>query len=418
MEYYILIHFCYILLIVFIVIILFMTKNTLENKRKMNFKGAYLNYSSTCAPKNGFLNPSDLGYPQNIELRSDIERLEMKIKQLINAPVNSKVIINSGATESIANCVFWAKNYNKYGSIVGTKFDHSAVKDNCKTFDVEYSTDIKNIKENCSMVFLTHVDSKSGEIMNINNFVRNFNSISFLQNENPFSQSSNIAQYKPLLVLDATQSIMKVPINMEKWKLNAVFFSLHKIGGPIGYGVLVVDNVNETFKPLISGKQQHSMRGGTMALQNVIEYEHIFDEYDDFNTRKEKWEETFQKMKSAGLKIYEPKGEHLYNTFLISIKGCPLELINKLAIKGIYVGNVSACKNEELVDEIENENASESKLTGSSKDSSETNVESKDTKDTNDIFENAIRISFKNVSDITDSIVNTIINDCNEKVEK
>lgn len=369
--------------------------------------GAYLNYSSTNARKNGTLNPSDLGYPQNIQLRFDVEHLKVKIRKLINAPADSKVIINSGATESIANCIFWAKSYNKYGTIVGTKFDHSAVEDNCKTFDVEYDPNLNtgSINERCSMIFLTHVNSKTGEILDIPTFKRNFDNYSFMNENLEDSFKQNIAhpfnltalQYKPIIVLDATQSIMKVPIDMEKWKLNAVFFSLHKIGGPIGMGVLVVkDTKYAPFKPLISGKQQYSLRGGTLPMQNLLESEWIFDEYDDYNDRRDKWKDTFDKMKKAGLNVYEPKGKHLFSTFLIDVEGCPMEKINALARKGIYVGNTSACKNEEIVD---------SSVSGGAKGDDEDD----------EPFTNAIRVSFMNSDELSDEIVDEIISECKKK---
>lgn len=382
------------LVIMILVMILIITKMQSVHP---SLSGAYLNYSSTNARKNGTLNPSDLAYPQNFQLRADVENLENKIRKLINAPVDSKVIINSGATESIANCIFWAKSYNKYGTVVGTKFDHSAVADNCNTFEVDYDPNLnsKSINERCSMIFLTHVNSKTGEILDIPTFKRNFDNYSFMNEgaSNPFN--STTLQYKPLLVLDATQSIMKVPIDMEKWKLNAVFFSLHKIGGPIGMGVLVVkDTKMAPFKPLISGKQQHSLRGGTFPLHLLLEYEHVFEEFDDANERREKWEETIEKLKKSGLKVYTPKGKHLYNTFLVSVDGCPMEKINALARKGIYVGNSSACKNEEIVD------GKDDKMSGGG-------VE--------DPFDNAIRVSFMDSNELKDDVVDTIIDECQKK---
>ena len=386
------IHLFYILIIIILVIILI-------NSKAMNspsLKGAYLNYASTNAKRNGSLNPSDLAYPQIIEQRADLEQLETKIKKLINAPINAKVIINSGATESIANCVFWAKNYNKYGIIVGSEYDHSAVEDNCITFDVPYEKTLRtgNINDRCSMIFITQVNSKTGEVINVDNFKRNvLDKYNFDYNDGINPYSTNSLQYKPLIVLDATQSIMKVPINMEKWNLNAVFFSLHKIGGPIGLGVLVInDNKFAPFKPLISGKQQHSLRGGTFPLNLLLENEQIFNKFDDYNERKDRWQEGLNKLKASGLKVYEPKGQHLYNTYLIDVQKCPLEIINSLARKDIFVGNTSACKNEEIVDK------GEESISGGS----------------NKPFEKAIRISFSKSKEISDDILNTIINEINK----
>ena len=363
-----------------------------HSETKPFMKGAYLNYSSTNPLFRGSLNPSDLAYSQNLQLRNDVERIEQKIKSLVNAPIDAKVIINSGATESIANCVFWAKNYNPHGNILGTDYDHSAVKDNCEAYDMPYKTLTgKNIDDRCCGIFLTHVDPKTGRVLNVNNFARNLNLYGFLNESTgdtfPNLASNYILQYKPLLFLDASQSILKAPIQMEKWGLNAVFFSLHKIGAPMGLGVLVIKDTNTNpFKPLINGKQQQGMRGGTLPLQWLTEYEFIFDNYDDRNSRKDIWTKTLNRLKQEGLPVYEPKTEHLYNTFLIATKNCPMTYINELSKKGIYIGNVSACKNEEI-------------LNGGDKDNDENN----------NIWNKAVRISFKDADELTDDVVDEII---------
>ena len=209
-----------------------------------SLKGAYLNYSSTNARKNGTFNPSDLAYPQVLDDRYDLSALKTKIKKIVNAPLGSHLIINSGATESIAQCVFWAKRYNQYGTNQGTEFDHSAVKDNCDNFEVNYdSTSLRKNKllDNCSMIFLTQVNSRNGEILNLDNFKRNIlDKYKFISGGNTDSTTKHVRQYEPLIVLDATQSMNKIPIDMEKWKLNAVFFSLHKLGGPVGLGAFII----------------------------------------------------------------------------------------------------------------------------------------------------------------------------------
>lgn len=390
-------------------------------KSKHFLKGAYLNYASTAAPKSGTLNPSDIGYSQNYELRSDVETLKNEYRRLVNAPVTAKVIFNSGASESIANCVFWAKSYNHFGKVVGTKYDHSAVKANCDTFGVKYTNDMSEraLTENCSMVMLTQVNSKSGEILNVDNFHLNFQKFSFLNDNmtamtankfNPFNDKYTL-QYRPILALDASQSIGKVPIYMEKWGLNAVFWSLHKVGGPIGLGVLIINDTPQfPFKPLISGSQQMSLRGGTLPMQQFTDNDWILKVKDDANVRKQRWEEVMSKFDEAKLNVYKPVNKHLYNTFLICVKGCPLKVIGKLAGEGIYVGNVSACKNEDLLNkkmaEAENDvtdvNKNIDALTGG-----EVTVSSEST--SSDPYDNSIRISFVEPNELTDSVVSSII---------
>lgn len=359
-----------------------MTSKSTDKNYKM--KGAYLNYASTNAKKNGNFNYSDRVYPQVMEQREAISDLEVDIRKLVNAPANAKVIFNSGATESIATCVHWTKTYNQYSSMLGSPFDHSAVKDNCDLFELKYDQSLqKGINDKTGGIMLTHVNSKTGEIINVKNFITNMFSIYTFSYEQP-TISENVMQYRPLLFLDATQSITKVPVDMERWGLDAVFFSLHKIGGPQGLGVLVVDDKSKSFKPLIAGKQQKSLRGGTLPLSQLVYNSDIFENKDDYNKRIDTWKHAVSRMEESGLKVYKPKGAHLYNTILIDIGHCPMPIINHLASKQIYVGNVSACQNE-----VEDTN-----------DPDETNVKP---------FDKAIRISFSSPDELNDAIVDKII---------
>jgi len=300
----------------------------------------YLNYSSTNAPVSGELNPSDIGYSQNVEKRIEYEELASKIKKYVGADVSSRVIINSGATESIANCMFWANKYG-CGKVLGSKFDHSSVIDNANLYDIDYddSFKLKELKNGCSMLFLTHVDSKTGEIMDVDNVISHVSTMKLI--------------YKPVIVLDVSQSIGKIQIHMKKWKINALFFSMHKLGGSIGSGILVVDDFKEApYIPLIAGKQQAHLRGGTFPLSRVlIDSNLIFEMRDDIEERKTRWNKAVSQFKNYGIKVYEPKSEHLYNTILLLIDNitCPLRIINELAENEIYVGNISACANEDSI---------------------------------------------------------------------
>lgn len=391
------VHCVYLLLITFVIVILLIWKRMSATP---SLKGAYLNYSSTNARKNGTLNPSDLAYPQVFEQRKDLIELQTKIKRNINAPVGSKVIVNSGATESIAQCIFWAKEYNQFGIVQGTDYDHSAVKDNCDNYGIGYDSESlrkSKILDNCSMIFLTQINSRNGEILDVPAFKRNvLDKYNYMMEHGKRSATSpynkHVRQYKPLVVLDATQSMNKVPIDMERWGLDAVFFSLHKMGAPIGLGILVVADKSNTFKPLIAGKQQEGLRGGTFALDTLLSCSYIFDEYDDMNERKERWQQAYDKLTAAGLKVYTPGTNHIYNTLLIQVDKCPLATINDLAEKNIYVGNVSACENE-----VELEKQKDIK--GGKKEEKKEYAP----------FERSIRISFKKSKELTDEILDSII---------
>lgn len=317
-------------------------------------KNIYLNDASTNAIDTGIFNYSDIAYPDVIEGRRQLNENKIQIKRLVNAPLTAEVIFNSGATESIANCVFWALNKNRYGKIIGTVHDHPSLSSNCKLYGMSYVQDLDYNESEPSMYFLTHVDGATGEILDVSSICKSLRQIGII---NTFSfmdsyRQTKEFQYKPLVVVDVSQSILKAPIEMDKWGVDAVFFSLHKIGGEMGVGVLVVNDVSN-YVPLIAGFQQNSLRGGTLPL-HVITENTMFDNIDRVvlkggsfvNPQKDLWKTVYNKLKQIGLDVYTPKCNHLYNTILIDTHGCPLNAIHELALKGVYVGTKSACMNE------------------------------------------------------------------------
>ena len=321
----------------------------------------YLNDSSTDAIETGVFNHSDIAYPDIIEERRQLNDIKLLIKRLVNAPYTAEVIFNSGATESIANCVFWASNKNKYGKVLGTSHDHDSLRKNCELYKMDYIQNLDYDGE-ASMYFLTHVDGSTGEILDVSSICKSLQHINVI---NTFSFMDNYRQarefqYKPLIVVDISQSILKIPIEMDKWNVDAVFFSLHKIGGEMGLGVLIIKDVSN-YVPLIAGSQQNSLRGGTLPL-HIITESVIFNNANSTilkggsltNSQKNIWKTIYKKLKQSNLDVYTPKCNHLYNTFLINTHGCPLNTIYELSLKGIYVGTKSACANEEPTNDKNN----------------------------------------------------------------
>lgn len=334
----------------------------------------YLNYNSTSAPD---FNYSDLLYPEVQMEREGVEELKSKVLSIVNAPVGSKCIITSGATEAIANCIKWAKKYIPNGTITGSSFDHSAVEANSKTNGMSYKKiNLENdpIPDNTAAIFVTQVNGSNGEFQSLKEISKNLNSESFLIDGGMIKDESRVLQYHPLIFLDATQSIMKLPIDMEKNRINAVFFSLHKLGGEQGLGFLIINEGKfPKFEPLIAGEQQDGLRGGTLPIQHILEFREVFNNFDDFLKRKNRWEEVYEKFKDHGIEVLKPNGKHLYSTFLIKTKKCSKAIISELAEKGIYIGAKSACSLE------------------------------------NGKNENVIRISFKDPEELDEKVVDTII---------
>lgn len=336
-------------LLLFIVVLIIVVIY-LSTPRKMSIpRDRYLNTNSTLAPETGKLNPSDLGYPESRGLKASKDRVYAKIKKFLDLPPTAKIILTSGSTEGIATMVNWAMRYNRDGVVVGTRHDHSSIKDNVEARGMTYLElphTLKGLPGNVSAIFWTHADAKTGEVIhmpsvhNIQHLYSDYDSLT----ERPLTTS-----YPPLIFADVTQSIGKIPVSMTEMGVNGLCFSLHKIGGPQGLGVLVIDEPEwAPFVPLIAGSQNEGLRGGTQDVQSFVEYSDIY-RLTEFSpeSRKKRWNSAYKKLKDAKLTVQKPQGEHLYNTLLVDIpESCPLGAIDHLASKGIYVGTTSACLNE------------------------------------------------------------------------
>lgn len=338
----------------------------------MDNKFYYLNSSSTDYNDTKQFNLSDVFYKSNEEARVKINDLSEKIKRLVNAPEDAKVIFNSGATESIATVVHWAAVSFPGFKLCGTNADHSAVLENCKIYNQKYikKDDIENVAndlDRTGAIYLTHVDGKNGEILNVKKVVENINNVEFLQygcsptvyeedNYNLFNVNSHsLTQYRPLIFLDATQSILKVPIDMKGWGLDAVFWSNHKIGGHMGRGCLVIVPRSEhPFVPLIGGAQNGNLRGGSISANSILEDSDIYNYKDHLHDRRRQWFAAKKYLEEKGLKVYTPNKPHLFNTLLIDTgANCPYSVVSSLAEENIYMSPKSACMAERKINETQ-----------------------------------------------------------------
>lgn len=194
-----------------------------------------------------------------------------QISELIVAD-SREIIFTSGATESnnlaIKGIAFFHKKKGKH--IITSKTEHKSVLDSCrylesKGFHVTYLTpknngiidlnDLKNsIQKDTILVSIMHVNNEIGIIQDIN------------------SISKICKNYNIFFHVDATQSIGKIPINLNKIHIDLMSFSAHKVYGPKGVGGLYVRRKPRIrLLPLIhGGGHERGMRSGTLAVHQII----------------------------------------------------------------------------------------------------------------------------------------------------
>ncbi len=154
---------------------------------------------------------------------------------------------------------------------------------------------------------------------------------------------------------DLTQVLGKVPINVHKMGLDYATFSAHKIGGPVGVGILYVKK-GVPFRPLlIGGNQEGKRRGGTyntvgiIGLRKALEVMRSRKTWEQYDTkvrslRDELARRIIEQIPGSSLNTDTRPGKSLPNILNVSFHAAEGESIQLyLDAEGIIVSTGSAC---------------------------------------------------------------------------
>ena len=245
----------------------------------------YMDYSATtpvdprvaekmCAcltPDGTFGNPASRSHSFGWEADTLVSEARANVATLINADPK-EIVWTSGATESDNLAIKGAAHfYHKKGKhIVTCKTEHKAVLDTCRQleregFEVTYLDpepsgliDLDKfqaaLREDTILVSIMHVNNEIGVIQDIE------------------SMGEITRERKIVFHVDAAQSAGKVPIDLQRLKVDLMSFSAHKIYGPKGIGALYVRR-----KPRVrleaqmhGGGHERGMRSGTLATHQIV----------------------------------------------------------------------------------------------------------------------------------------------------
>ncbi len=219
-----------------------------------------------------FSNPASKSNLASINASAILEASREKIEQNLFLE-NKKVIFTSGATESNNLALLgFARNYYKktgnYGHIITLKTEHKAVLEPLNQLKKEgfLVTEInpekdgliseeqlnKNIREDTFLVSVMLANNEIGVIQPLEN-------ISKICKSRGITVHSDFAQCLGYIKLDNLLS-----------DLNMIAMSSHKIYGPKGIGLLLIDE-EINLEPLIfGGGQEYGLRSGTLPLPLVV----------------------------------------------------------------------------------------------------------------------------------------------------
>ncbi len=219
-----------------------------------------------------FSNPASKSNLAGINASAILEASREKIEKSLLLK-NKKVIFTSGATESNNLALLgFARNFYKktgsYGHIITLKTEHKAVLEPLNQLKKEgfMVTEIspekdgliseeqfkKNIREDTFLVSVMLANNEIGVIQPIEN-------ISKICKSRGITFHSDFAQCCGYMALDNLLSIV-----------NMITMSSHKIYGPKGIGLLLIDEEINLEPLIVGGGQEYGIRSGTLPLPLVV----------------------------------------------------------------------------------------------------------------------------------------------------
>ncbi len=219
-----------------------------------------------------FSNPASKSNLAGINASAILEAAREKIEQNLFLK-NKKVIFTSGATESNNLALLgFARNFYKktgnYGHIITLKTEHKAVLEPLNQLKKEgfMVTEInpekdgliseekfkKNIREDTFLVSVMLANNEIGVIQPVEN-------ISKICKSQGITFHSDFAQCLGYIELDNLLS-----------DVNMITMSSHKIYGPKGIGLLLIDEEINLDPLIVGGGQEYGLRSGTLPLPLVV----------------------------------------------------------------------------------------------------------------------------------------------------
>lgn len=245
----------------------------------------YLDYAATCPvdervakkmmdymTKEGvFGNPASRSHKFGWEAEEAVDVARNQIADLIGAD-SREIVFTSGATESDNLAIKGAAHFyqTKGKHIITVKTEHKAVLDTCRQleregFEVTYlEPETDGLLDMAKLEAVIRPDTILVSVMHVNN------EIGVIQ---PIAEIGKICRAKKIIFhVDATQSVGKIPVNVQELNVDLMSFSSHKLYGPKGIGGLYVCRKPRVRLEAIihGGGHERGMRSGTLPVHQIV----------------------------------------------------------------------------------------------------------------------------------------------------
>ena len=215
-------------------------------------------------------NPSSL-HTEGRAARKDVEDAREVIAKAIDCQPSEIIFTGSGteADNAAIKGLYW-KSGKKV--IVISAIEHAAVIDPAEWLEAHEGAEIVRIPVDSDglldLDFLRDLVAKRGSEIALISVMHSNNETGVIQ---PVGEVVKIAS-EIFVHTDAAQSFTKVPLSYKELGVTAMTLSAHKVGGPLGIGVLVLRRAMEIPALLHGGGQEREIRSGTLNAPSIVAF--------------------------------------------------------------------------------------------------------------------------------------------------
>ena len=215
-------------------------------------------------------NPSSL-HTQGRATRKDVEDAREVIAKAVGAMPSEIIFTGSGteADNAAIKGLFW-KSGKKV--IVISAVEHHAVLDPARWLVEHEGAELIEIPVTktglIDLGFLKDLIAKRGNEIALISVMHSNNETGVIQ---PVGEVVKIAGDIPVHT-DAVQSFTKTPLSYKDLGVMSMALSAHKVGGPLGIGVLVLRRAIEIPALLHGGGQEREIRSGTLNAPSIVAF--------------------------------------------------------------------------------------------------------------------------------------------------
>lgn len=300
--------------------------------------------------KDFYANPSSM-HSLGFQAEKELKKAKEGILSSIGAK-SGELIFTSGGTESNNQILFGTifSQIKRKPHIIVSSVEHPSVLEPARMLEtlgcevtyiapdecgvIRAESVVSAIRDNTRLVSVMAVNNETGAINPIADIVKK------VKAKNP----------EIIVHSDCVQAMGNIKISVDKWGVDAISLSAHKICGPKGVGALFIRDKIRVLPLILGGHQQKNLRSGTENLPGIAGFLKACEITDENFVKKSEHlyvlkEKIIKKLKDTDCFLINNEGS-LYSSHIVSIRVKNVRsevLLHALESHGICISAGSAC---------------------------------------------------------------------------